>query len=99
MASVPTRERRSRRGCLAAIVLAGAVFLAAVVWVAVPRPFRGEPLPNPNGYDDLVAAGRSITGDMPMPANGDYSRADPEALRTLVERNRKALIEARVGLA
>jgi hypothetical protein len=75
------------------------VLLAPVFWVAVPRPFRGEPLPNPNGYDDLVAAGKSITGDMPMPASGDYSEADPEVLRTFVEQNRKALSQARVGLA
>jgi hypothetical protein len=84
---------------LAAIVLAGACFLAPVVWIARPRPFQTDPLPDPNGYDDLVAAGRSFTGEMPVPPNADYSQVDEESLRIVVERNRKALDLARVGLA
>jgi len=53
------------------------------------------PLPNPNGYDDLVRAGSLVT----MPRAMDPDEASIETLREHIEANREALELARVGLS
>ncbi len=52
------------------------------------------PLPNPNGYDDLIKASKSITGPI-----GDYSTLSLAELRDLVLTNAEALRLGRVGLS
>src|SRR5712692_11541942 len=71
----------------------GTVFLVALGLV-VFRPAPPPPsLPNPNGYDDFLAAEKLIVGDT---ANL-YDLKDEE-LRTVVEQNRAALQTVRGGL-
>jgi hypothetical protein len=62
-------------------------------WDAEPLP-PVPPLPNPNGYDDLVRAGKMIKGDV-----WNYDEADLEDLRENVLTNDKALTLARNGLS
>ena len=51
-------------------------------------------LPNPNGYDDLVKAGKMVTADV-----GDYDKIDEAQLRELVATNAEALQLLRTGLS
>jgi hypothetical protein len=54
------------------------------------------PLPDPNGYDDLAAAGRAVQGK--VPAGGDLMSASEAELRAFVHQNGEALRLARLGL-
>ena len=90
------RERKSRRGWTSVVVLLLAIMFIPLGWLIMPRKFLGETLPNPNGYDDLIVAGRLVTGDFRTVA--DLDMADIEALRAIVEQNSKALARARIGL-
>ena len=54
------------------------------------------PIPNPNGYDDLVRAGASIKGAWPK--GGDWKGADLAESRAFVDANQPALALARRGL-
>jgi hypothetical protein len=73
-----------------------AVALAAsAAWLAWPRPFRDEPMPDPNGYDDLVAAAVMVQGDL---KSGVLTDETVDELRAFVGSNREALERARVGL-
>lgn len=72
---------------LVALILGGVV----VHSYFAPEP-REEPLPNPNGYDDFVAAGGMIVGD-------GATNTSAESLRQFVARNRPGLERARLGLS
>lgn len=52
-----------------------------------------QPLPNPNGYDDLVKAGKMLASNV-----SDYDKMNHEELRMLVTSNSNALQAARSGL-
>ena len=52
------------------------------------------PLPNPNGYDDLVKAGQTVTGKL-----DDLANREPKELRALVTTNAEALRLVRLGLS
>jgi hypothetical protein len=62
-------------------------------WTAEPLPPLA-PLPNPNGYDDLVKAGRTIQGNP-----GDYNQMNEQQLGGLVATNAEALQLLRDGLS
>jgi hypothetical protein len=71
----------------------GTAFLVAlglVVFRPAPSP---PPLPNPNGYDDFLAADKLVVGD----TLNLYDVKDDE-LRNAVEQNRAALLTVRQGL-
>jgi hypothetical protein len=51
-------------------------------------------LPNPNGYDDLVKAGKMVTADV-----GDHDKIDEAQLGELVATNAEALQLLRAGLS
>jgi hypothetical protein len=77
-------------------LLIGGLVLAAglcVGWFFLQPP-RPEPLPNPNGYDDFVAAGEMVKGDAP-----DEKAGSLEECRAFVSANRAALDRGRLGLA
>ncbi len=77
------------------LIAVGAVFAASFAYFAWPRPIAGPPpLPSPNGYDDLVAAGEIVIGQPP-----DSRTASPDQLRQFVGSNRAALDRARIGLS
>lgn len=93
------RERagrpRPRRRWIILIGLGVALLLMPLAWLLRPGAFLGETLPNPNGYEDLIAAGREITGDFTKVIKHEEVT---EALRALVAENRDVLARARVGL-
>jgi hypothetical protein len=83
-----------------------AAILASAAWScfspgsikAVVAPIKPTVIPDPNGYDDVLAAGRAIekarTGvDIP-----DLEKADEATLIPLVEASREALAQGRQGL-
>ncbi len=71
------------------------VFLLCLLlfWNAEPLP-PVPPLPNPNGYDDLVKAGKLIKGEV-----WNYDKANLEQLRENELTNATALALARSGLS
>src|SRR6267143_1844967 len=72
----------------------GTVFLIALGLVVFrPAPPPSPPLPNPNGYDDFLAAEKLMVGD----TSSLYEVKDEE-LRTVVGQNRAALQTVRQGL-
>jgi hypothetical protein len=86
---------RTRNRLIAFSILAAPfVFLICLLlfWNAEPLP-PVPPLPNPNGYDDLVKAGQMITDKV-----GDFDKMNEEELRSLVTTNLKAIRLARTGL-
>ncbi len=86
------RPRLAIAGGLALLTL-----LAAAVWSwgeSTPQP----KLPDPNGFDNLVAAGSCIRGDWPSGTKG-LEDANRVAMKAFVEANRPVLDLARVGLS
>jgi hypothetical protein len=82
-----------RVACTAAmfiLVIAG----MALVFFSIPRPSPFPALPNPNGYDDFVKAGGSITGDVTATQGQDL-----QVLRDLVSSNTEPLRLVRHGLS
>jgi len=86
---------RTRNRLIAfSIVAAPFVFLLCLLlfWDAEPLP-PVAPLPNPNGYDDLVKAGQMITGNV-----GNYDEMGQSELRATAQSNSNAIQLARTGL-
>jgi hypothetical protein len=87
---------RTRHRLIAlSIIAAPFVFLVCLLlfWDAEPLP-PVPPLPNPNGYDDLVKAGQMITGEP-----GDYNELNKRQLGELVATNAGALQLLHAGLS
>lgn len=87
---------QTRNWLIALVILAFpfALFLGLLLsWNAEPLPPLA-PLPNPNGYDELVKAGRMVKGNV-----SDYDKADWENLRGIVATNAEALVLARSALS
>lgn len=77
------------------ILTASGAFLVVMMaaWIVLRRSDPpGVPLPAPNGHDDFVAAGQSISGA------ASSTKSDPKRLRSRVEQNAAALQLARRGL-
>ncbi len=72
-------------GIVVLLVLLGALLL-------LPRPSAPPPLPNPNGWDDLVKA-----GNMLIPLSNPPEQMEITALRALVATNAAGLRLARAG--
>ena len=86
---------RTRNRLIAlSIIAAPFVFLICLLlfWDAEPLP-PVPPLPNPNGYDDLVKAGETITGDV-----GNFDSMSEAELRATAQCNSNAIELARTGL-
>jgi hypothetical protein len=87
---------RTRNRLITFSILAGPfVFFIGLLlfWDAEPLP-PVPPLPNPNGYEDLVRAGKMIKGEV-----WDYDKADLAKLREIVLTNASALALAQAGLS
>ena len=83
---------RTRSRLITFSILAGPfifLFCLLLFWDAEPLP-PVPPLPNPNGYEELVKAGQMIKGDV-----WDYDKADRAMLREIVLTNATALVLAR----
>ena len=83
-----TRRRLLLMGGFCALLATG-----VAAWVTFGRTNPPAPLPNPNGYDDLLRAGRAVTGKV-----DDINGLDHDGLRALVTTNADALRLLRVGL-
>jgi hypothetical protein len=78
------------------IAIVGTLGLFAVIgWLVLtaPQPPAQPPLPQPNGYDDLLEAGRMLS-----PLSRRVNDLGTEELASLVEENAAALRLARAGL-
>ena len=72
------------------------VTVAGIAWLVLRSPKATSPespLPTPNGHDDFVAAGRSLTG-----GDFDSKTAAAEQMRGYVSSNTAALTRLRLGL-
>jgi hypothetical protein len=84
--------------------LIGVAVLSAVVatpgvwlWQRWARgPLYEGPMPVPNGYDDLIAAGKLVRAQ--PPAQGDFRKATIDELRAWVGSNAEAAERVRLGL-
>ena len=74
-------------------IVAVLLVVATLVLTRNQPPPAGPPLPNPNGYDDFVQAGRMVADN-----TSDYSTMSEADLRALVKTNSEALKLARTGL-
>jgi len=86
---------RTRNRLITFSILAGPfIFLLCLLlfWDAEPLP-PAPPLPNPNGYDDLVQAGDMIKGDV-----GNYDEMGQAELHKVAQDNASAIQLARTGL-
>jgi len=84
---------KTRRRLVALALVAGLMCLTLAFILAGRTPLR-LPLPDPNGYDDFVKAGKAVVG-------GDlssYSTFDHDRLRDVVATNAEALRLFRLGL-
>ncbi|MBL9128884.1 MAG: hypothetical protein JNL97_14625, partial [Verrucomicrobiales bacterium] len=72
-----------------------AALVALVLYAArIPAPPQRDPLPQPNGYDDFVAATKLVRGEFPR-----EDRKDPAATSNFLAENGPALERLRVGLS
>ena len=78
---------------LLALVVIIVLANVSLIFLSVGRPPARPPLPNPNGYDDLLKAGQAVPRTMDNPA--DF---DSDGLRALVTTNAEALRLLRLGL-
>src|SRR5262249_3668146 len=83
----------------------GGVILAFILWSALGGPGLGSgpppespPLPVPNGYDEVLEAGRTIEQSRTTGPNFDPATRDEAVLAPIVAANRESLARARKGL-
>ena len=95
MSNRPTAGRlvvKRRRWAVAAATLAAATSAAVAAWLALAPGFTPEPMPDPNGFDDVAEAAGMIEGQ--PPAFGELTGMTDGDLRHLVEAGRAALDRA-----
>ncbi len=87
--------KKTRNWLLALFILACpfVLFFGFLILMEEP-PAPLAPPPNPNGYDELVKAGRMLQG-----ASGEYDKMNQEQLQKAVSANAAALSLARSGLS
>ena len=90
-------QRRGRRSflVLGLFILIG--LAGSMAWLLRLPKFAGPPVPKPNGYDTLLAAGRLVTGV--APAQGMADKATEGELRAFVAVNQQALALAQAGFS
>lgn len=89
---VATMCRLSRRLAMA-VAIASVVAVLALLALVLLRAPRQERLPNPNGYDYFVKAGKAVAGKV-----SDFGSLDHDSLRDLVSSNAEPLRLLRLGL-
>lgn len=88
-------SKRLGRRLAAVCLLAVAGLVGVAAWMARSPRFPGPPVPDPNGYDTLLAAAKRVHG-VP-PAQGAPDRATDDELRSFVAANEPALAAAAAG--
>jgi hypothetical protein len=103
MASEVAERRAGRRWVsVLRVVLTVLVCLTIAAAITVRNAMKSratppQPLPTPNGYDDLIRAGTFVTGEVPN--LGQFKTAKIEDLKSWVAANAEALKITREGLA
>ena len=87
-----TKQTRNRLVVILILAFPFVLFLGFLIFMEEPMPSLPA-LPNPNGYDDLVKAGKMIKGDV-----WDYDTAGLEKLRGIVSTNAGTLALVRIAL-
>jgi hypothetical protein len=88
-----TKKTRNWLIALSILTFPFVLFIGFLIFMEEPLP-PVAPLPNPNGYNDLVKAGEMIKDVV-----SDYDKANPEQLRGIVLTNARALTLARSALS
>jgi hypothetical protein len=89
----PRRRSRYRKWrVLVVLIFACLLLLVGILLRPPPRP-DFPPLPQPNGYDDLLLAGKQMQGQAP-----DVEKDDTQKLRAFVDPNQGAIELIRQGL-
>jgi hypothetical protein len=78
---------------VAGITLVALIMSGVIVFYLATRSARLT-LPNPNGYDDLRAAGRQVSGEV-----GNFAKLDYDELRDLISANSEVLGVIRIALS
>src|SRR6266404_9197275 len=81
------------RSWLVGLVIGVMIVLVIVVAAGMHVPAH-PPLTKPNGYDDFVAAGEAVSGQVP-----DFRALDYDQLEDLISANAQSLRLLRIGLA
>ena len=81
----------------------GGVILAALLWSRLGGPGLGDrsaiaTAAGPNGYDEVLEAGRAIEASGTVGSKLDTAKADEATLIPVVEANREAIARGRKGL-
>jgi hypothetical protein len=84
--------------CVALVLFAAAFPAAVVVELLNPLPIPRVELPNPNGYDDFVAAGKAIQGESPI-LNTMVEPKSTAELAAEIAKFRPAFDRIRLGLS
>src|ERR1017187_1232036 len=87
-----TRQTRNWLIALCILAFPFVLFFGFLICMEEPLPPL-MPLPSPNGYDDLVKAGKMLTDTIP-----NYDKMSQEELPKAVSANAAALSLARTGL-
>jgi len=93
-----TRPTRNWLLALSILIFPFMLFVGCLVFMGEPLP-PIAPLPNPNGYEDYLAAGRMLDESNFENYAENYSTLDLKTLRQLVSRSSEALARARLGLS
>ena len=83
----------SRRKVLLGFAVLFLAALLVTLAITLSGPPAHPPLPDPNGYDDLVKASETVAGDV-----GNFQTLDHDSLRALVSTNAASLRVLRLGL-
>jgi hypothetical protein len=82
-----------KRRTVITMILAIAVLSLFIGYLFLQPPPKLEPLPDPNGYDDFVAAGQMMSGEPP-----DFKTATVAEGRAFLSANKAGLERGRLGL-
>jgi len=83
----------TRRNVLLGFAVLFLTTLLVVLAITLNRPPAHPPLPNPNGYSDLIKASETVAGDV-----GNFQTFDRDGLHALVSTNAEPLRVIRLGL-
>ena len=87
-----TPRTRNRLIAILILLVPTAIFVGSILYNGLSVPPL-PPMPNPNGYDDLMKAAKMLAPDV-----GDYSTSNPGEMQSIVSTDAAALELARAGL-
>ncbi|HEY5296554.1 MAG TPA: hypothetical protein VIK59_01365 [Verrucomicrobiae bacterium] len=88
-----TKEKRNGLVVIVVLIFPFLFFLGCLIsGLTSPTPPLNQSLPNPNGYDDFVEAGKMVASD-----TGNFDEMNEQQLQSLSDENSNALQMARAG--